>query len=231
MTTAQSHDVKDCNRRLEKLMKKTKKEIVKVDQVIKNCNKTCQGPMTHVPSKDEKKQLIDSIKQSSSALCNLLEELKKHRTEVKCLLNAFDKLTKKHEKLKLTRQNQLEQLKDIHNYVKSELSPLIKVETTKASGLDGKNRDEENEKLEKTLEDVVSQYSELLKECKRQAEFSAERAKRIQLEDENDKILFGLVLRCIRKAFNIRANIECKRINFVDYIFPDGVQDEDQECD
>lgn len=62
------------------------------------------------PSKEEKKKIIDLIKANSSTCCILFEELKKHRTEVKYLVNAFDKLLKKYEKLKLLRKSQMDQV-------------------------------------------------------------------------------------------------------------------------
>ncbi|KAJ8667279.1 hypothetical protein QAD02_008941 [Eretmocerus hayati] len=221
---------RDCRRSLETIIKKTKKEIEKVDKFISNYQKE-SAPINCFLTKNDKKKLIDTMSSNSQTACLVIEDLKKHRTEIKYLSSAFDKLMIKYARLKTVRSAQLEQVEDIHNYIEQELQsfknaqkqdfPRVRFEDTT-----GKIQQQESDDLETSLEKNLILFSNVSKDYAEFNKYLSDSAKQREDEDELDRILFSVVIKCIRKAFCIRARIESRKVHFLEYAFPESPVDE-----
>lgn len=85
------------------------KFILQIDEFRKNYN-TVGDTVAYELSREEKKKMIDNIMENSRTCRMLIDELKMHRTEVKYLLSAFNKLTHRFERLKRHQQDQMKKV-------------------------------------------------------------------------------------------------------------------------
>ncbi|OXU26091.1 hypothetical protein TSAR_011161 [Trichomalopsis sarcophagae] len=122
-------------------------------------------------------------------------------------------------------------IKSIHCRIKNELAPIIKSRESEEEVVPSirEIHKQENEELERTYENMMTQFATLSAEYKEETNRISTNYKYEVEEYKRNKTLFSLVAKSIRQAFYIRAQIESKQANFIDYAFPESQADSTED--